>query len=105
MSKGNFVEVFCDTPLNVCESRDVKGLYAKAHDAVAEGKPMGFTGVDGFVISTGWGTWGFKAIPAGGEQMAELIAGGRTPALLEPFALARFAADHAMADQGSTGTR
>lgn len=46
MSKGNFVEVFCDTPLEVCEQRDVKGLYAKAKAAVAEGKPMGFTGVD-----------------------------------------------------------
>ena len=45
-SKGNFVEVFCDTPLDVCEKRDVKGLYAKARNAVAEGKPMGFTGVD-----------------------------------------------------------
>ena len=37
---------------------------------------MGFTGVDGFLVTTGWGTWGFKAIPAGGEQMAELIATG-----------------------------
>ena len=46
MSKGNFVEIFCDTPIEVCESRDVKGLYAKARAAVAEGKGMGFTGVD-----------------------------------------------------------
>jgi sulfate adenylyltransferase len=45
-SKGNFVEVFCDTPIEVCETRDVKGLYAKARAAVAEGKGMGFTGVD-----------------------------------------------------------
>ncbi len=45
-SKGNFVEVYCDTPINVCEQRDVKGLYAKARNAVAEGKGMGFTGVD-----------------------------------------------------------
>ena len=45
-SNGQFVEVFCDTPLEVCETRDVKGLYAKARNAVAEGKPMGFTGVD-----------------------------------------------------------
>jgi len=66
---------------------------------------MGFTGVDGLVITTGWGTWGFKGIPAGGEQMAELIATNRTPDLIAPFALSRFAADHAMADQGSTGTR
>lgn len=46
LSKGNFVEVYCDTPIAVCESRDVKGLYAKARAAVAEGKGMGFTGVD-----------------------------------------------------------
>jgi sarcosine oxidase subunit beta len=75
-------------------------------DVSADFSPiMGHTGVDGFVISTGWGTWGFKAIPAGGEQMAELIATGQTPSLIAPFALTRFAADHSMADQGSTGTR
>ena len=27
---------------------------------------LGETGVDGLLITTGWGTWGFKAIPAGG---------------------------------------
>ena len=27
---GQFVEVFVDTPIEVCEDRDVKGLYAKA---------------------------------------------------------------------------
>ncbi len=75
-------------------------------DVSADFSPiMGPTGVDGFCISTGWGTWGFKAIPAGGEQMAQYIATGQTPALIAPFALSRFAADHAMADQGSTGTR
>ncbi len=46
MSKGNFVEVYCSTPIDVCEQRDVKGMYAKARAAVADGKPMGFTGVD-----------------------------------------------------------
>jgi sarcosine oxidase, subunit beta len=66
---------------------------------------MGFTGVDGFLITTGWGTWGFKAIPAGGEAMAELVATGVTPALIAAFGLSRFAEDHAMADQGSAGTR
>ena len=65
---------------------------------------MGTTGVDGFLVTTGWGTWGFKAIPAGGEGMAELIATGRSPALLEPFGLDRFARDDTMADPGSTGT-
>ena len=42
----NFVEVFMDTPVEICEQRDVKGLYAKARQAMIDGKPMGFTGVD-----------------------------------------------------------
>ncbi len=46
LSKGNFVEVYFDTPIAVCETRDVKGLYAKARTALAEGKGIGFTGVD-----------------------------------------------------------
>jgi sulfate adenylyltransferase len=37
-----FVEVFVNTPLEVCESRDVKGMYAKAR----RGELNGFTGVD-----------------------------------------------------------
>ena len=39
---GNFVEVFVDTPLEVCEQRDAKGLYAKAR----AGEIKGFTGID-----------------------------------------------------------
>ena len=53
---------------------------------------MGFVdGLDGFVLNCGWGTWGFKAAPISGKMTAELIATGRTPALIEPFALSRFA--------------
>ena len=47
-------------------------------------------GIDGFVLNCGWGTWGFKAAPISGKMTAELIATGRTPALIEPFALSRF---------------
>lgn len=65
---------------------------------------MGKTGVPGFYITTGWGTWGFKAIPAGGEQMARLIAEGEAPELIQPFALDRFARDRTLADRGSAGT-
>jgi sarcosine oxidase subunit beta len=80
--------------------------WAGSCDISADFSPiMGSTGVDGFLVTTGWGTWGFKAIPAAGEAMAELIATGRAPALIAPFALDRFARDHALADQGSTGTR
>jgi sulfate adenylyltransferase len=42
----NFVEIYMDTPVEICEQRDVKGLYAKARQAMVDGKPMGFTGVD-----------------------------------------------------------
>ena len=41
MSEGEFVEVFIDTPLEVCEQRDVKGLYAKAR----AGDLPNFTGI------------------------------------------------------------
>jgi bifunctional enzyme CysN/CysC len=37
-----FVEVFVDTPIEVCEERDPKGLYAKAR----AGEIRGFTGID-----------------------------------------------------------
>ena len=66
---------------------------------------LGESGVDGFLLSTGWGTWGFKAIPAAGEQLAELIATGKTPAMIAPFGLDRFAREAAMADPSSAGTR
>ena len=42
MVGDNFVEIYVDTPLEVCESRDVKGLYAKAR----RGEIKGFTGID-----------------------------------------------------------
>jgi sulfate adenylyltransferase len=38
----NFIEIFVDTPLAVCESRDVKGMYQLAR----EGKIKNFTGID-----------------------------------------------------------
>ncbi len=65
---------------------------------------MGETGVEGLLVTTGWGTWGFKAIPAGGEAMAEMIATGRTPEMIAPFSLSRFADDRTLADRGSSGT-
>ena len=46
MVGDNFIMVHMDTPVEVCEQRDVKGLYAKARQAMIDGKPMGFTGVD-----------------------------------------------------------
>lgn len=42
VGEAEFVEVFVDTPLEVCEARDVKGLYKKAR----AGKLKNFTGID-----------------------------------------------------------
>lgn len=41
-AEGEFLEVFVDTPIEECEKRDVKGLYAKAR----QGQLKNFTGID-----------------------------------------------------------
>jgi sarcosine oxidase subunit beta len=66
---------------------------------------MGRTEVEGLLLTTGWGTWGFKAIPAGGEAMAALIATGVVPDLIAPFGIDRFANDRPLSDRGSAGTQ
>jgi len=38
---GDFIEIYCDTPIEICESRDVKGLYKKAR----AGHLAEFTGI------------------------------------------------------------
>jgi adenylylsulfate kinase len=42
LKPGDFIEVFVDAPLEVCEKRDPKGLYKKAR----AGELKGFTGID-----------------------------------------------------------
>nr|HQU29472.1 adenylyl-sulfate kinase [Nitrospirales bacterium] len=42
VDEGEFLEVFIDTPLEICELRDVKGLYKKAR----AGQLKNFTGID-----------------------------------------------------------
>jgi adenylylsulfate kinase len=42
IGKENFIEIYVSTPMEVCEKRDVKGLYKKAR----EGKIRNFTGID-----------------------------------------------------------
>jgi sarcosine oxidase, subunit beta len=54
---------------------------------------LGKTEIDNFHVSTGWGTYGFKAAPIVGVTLAELVATGETPALIAPFALERFHTD------------
>ena len=54
---------------------------------------LGKTEIDNFHVSTGWGTYGFKAAPIVGVTLAELVASGRTLDLIAPFALERFHTD------------
>lgn len=42
IGENRFIEIFVDTPLELCEQRDIKGMYAKAR----RGEIKGFTGID-----------------------------------------------------------
>jgi sarcosine oxidase, subunit beta len=65
---------------------------------------LGATEVEGFWVMAGMGTWGFKGAPIFGKTMAELIATGRTPELIAPFAATRFRDDRMVPDAASAGT-
>lgn len=58
------------------------------------------TPVENFFVNAGWGTGGFKAIPAGGWTFAHLIATDRPHPLAEPFGLDRFRTG-ALIDEGA----
>jgi sarcosine oxidase subunit beta len=61
---------------------------------------VGPTPLENLYISTGWGTGGYKAIPAGGDTLAWTIAHGRPHELLRPFQLDRFA-EGRLIDEGA----
>jgi sarcosine oxidase subunit beta len=61
---------------------------------------MGLTPIDGLFINCGWGTGGFKAIPAGGDTMAHTIATGKPHPLIAAFGLNRFKTG-ALVDEGA----
>jgi sarcosine oxidase subunit beta len=79
--------------------------WAGLCDMTPDSSPiLGQTEVDGFYLMAGMGTWGFKGSPIFGRTMAELIATGRTPELIAPFAPDRFARDRMVPDAASAGT-
>jgi sarcosine oxidase subunit beta len=59
---------------------------------------LGRTELENFHLSAGWGTYGFKAAPIVGTTLAELVATGRTPELIAPFALERFQTDRLVSE-------
>lgn len=61
---------------------------------------MGRTPIDGLFINCGWGTGGYKAIPAGGDTMAYTVATGQLHPLIGSFGLERFRTG-ALIDEGA----
>jgi sarcosine oxidase subunit beta len=65
--------------------------WAGIVDVVHDSSPiLGETPIPGLYINCGWGTGGFKGIPAGGWMLAHHIATGAPHPIAEPFALRRF---------------
>jgi len=62
---------------------------------------MGPSPLDGYYLDAGWGTWGFKATPACGKNMAALVATGRVPDMIVPFALERFRRFRMLGEKGA----
>jgi sarcosine oxidase subunit beta len=85
-----------------CLSRlRVMRQWAGTADITPDTSPiMGTTPVEGLFITGGWGTGGYKAIPAGGETMAWTIANGAPHAMIRGFGLDRFARG-ALVDEGA----
>jgi bifunctional enzyme CysN/CysC len=66
---GEFVEVYVDTPLEECERRDVKGLYAKAR----RGELKNFTGIDSDYEPPQWPEIHLQTLGAKPEACVEQI--------------------------------
>ena len=61
---------------------------------------MGLSPIENLYLSAGWGTGGYKAIPAGGDTMAFTLATGQPHPLIAEFGLDRFARG-ALIDEGA----
>ncbi len=62
---------------------------------------MGKTPIENYYIDSGWGTWGFKATPVCGKRMAETVATGKVPDILEAFRLERFYTMEQVGEKGA----
>ena len=62
---------------------------------------LGETPLADYYISAGWGTWGCKATPVVGRRMAELIATGKVPDIIDSFRLSRFREFRLVGEKGA----
>jgi methylglutamate dehydrogenase subunit A len=70
-------------------------------DMSMDGSPIvSKTPLEGFYLNAGWCYGGFKATPAVGTVLAQMIASDITPDLAAPFALNRFHSGHIVAEEG-----
>lgn len=75
--------------------------WAGIVDIVPDSSPiLGATPVDNLFINCGWGTGGFKAIPAGGYMLAHSMATGKAHPLIKDFGLDRFRSNR-LVDEGA----
>ena len=78
--------------------------WAGIVDVVHDSSPIiGATPVPELYINCGWGTGGFKAIPAGGWTFAHVLATGRNHELAEPFQLGRFTSGRFIDEAAAAG--
>jgi sarcosine oxidase, subunit beta len=78
--------------------------WAGIVDVVHDSSPIiGSTPVPGLYINCGWGTGGFKAIPAGGWLLAHVLATGTAHELAEPFQLERFTSGRLVDEAAASG--
>ena len=78
--------------------------WAGIIDLTPDSSPiLGPAPVPNLFLSCGWGSWGFKAIPAGGSTLAHTVATGQLHPLIAPFALERFRTGALVDEGGSSG--
>ncbi len=78
--------------------------WAGVVDVVPDSSPViGPAGVPGLFVNCGWGTGGFKAIPAGGWLLAHLLATGAHHEISAPFDLSRFALGRLIDEAAGSG--
>lgn len=78
--------------------------WAGIVDVVHDSSPiLGETPLPGLYMSGGWGTGGFKAIPAGGWMLAHHVATGRAHEIAAPFGLSRFTSGALIDEAAASG--
>ncbi|MBU3738646.1 MAG: sarcosine oxidase subunit beta family protein [Rhodoferax sp.] len=78
--------------------------WGGAVDVTPDSSPIiGPSPLPGLSLNGGWGTGGFKAIPAGGTLFAHLLATGSHHAISRPFDLSRFASGSLVDEAASAG--